>query len=84
MLHTKIRVNRPADSGKEDFRRVLTIYGCGGHLGHVIRIMSSDFHFLLPEGYTTLNIHEIWLRLFRGDHLLFIRAKMTSFVNSHD
>ena len=35
-------------------------------------------------GYTTLNIHEIWLRLFRGDHLLYIRAKMTSFVNSHD
>ena len=35
-------------------------------------------------GYTTLNIHEIWLRLFRGEHSLYIRAKMTSFVNSHD
>ena len=39
---------------------------------------------VLIEGYTTLNIHEIWPRLFRGEHLLYIRAKMTSFVNSHD
>ena len=36
------------------------------------------------SGYTTLNIHEIWPRLFRGDYSLYIRAKMTSFVNSHD
>ena len=35
-------------------------------------------------GYTTLNIHEIWLRLLLGEHLLYIRAKMTSFVNSLD
>ena len=34
-------------------------------------------------GYTKLNIHEIWLRLFRGDHSLYIRAMMTSFVNNH-
>ena len=38
----------------------------------------------MDKGYTTLNIHEIWLRLFRGEHLLYIRAKMTSFFNSHD
>ena len=35
MLHTKFRENRPAGSGEEDFRRGLTIYGRGGHLGHV-------------------------------------------------
>ena len=35
-------------------------------------------------GYTPLNIHEIWLRLLLGEHLLYIRAKMTSFVNSLD
>ena len=28
-----------------------TIYGCGGHLGHVTSIMSSDFHFLVPESF---------------------------------
>ena len=50
MLHTKFRVNRPASSG-EDFKRVFTIYGHGGHLGHVTSIMSSDFHFLVPESF---------------------------------
>ena len=49
MLHTKFRGNLPADSGGEDFLRVFTIYGRGGHLGHVTRIMLLNFHFLVPE-----------------------------------
>ena len=28
------------------------------------------------------NIHEIWHRLLWGEHILYIRAKMTSFFNS--
>ena len=52
MLHTKFRENLPSGSG-EDFRRVFTIYGRGGHLGHVTKIMSSGFHFLLPESFHT-------------------------------
>ena len=51
MLHIKFRGNRSAGSGEEDFQRVSTIYGHGGHLGHVTSIMSSDFHFLLPESF---------------------------------
>ena len=51
MLHTKFRGNRPAVSGVEDFLKGFTIYGRGGHLGHVTSIMSSDFHFLLPESF---------------------------------
>ena len=35
------------------FSKVFTIYGCGGHLGHVTSIMSSDFHFLVPESFHT-------------------------------
>ena len=50
MLHTKFCGNRPTGSG-EDFLRVFTIYGRGGHLGHVTSIMSSDFHFLVPESF---------------------------------
>ena len=53
MLHTKFRKNRPAGSEEEDFLRVFTIYGHGGHLGHVTSIMSSDFHFLVPESFHT-------------------------------
>ena len=49
MLHTKFRGNRPAGSGEEDFLRVFTIYGRGGHLGHVTSIISLDFNFLVPQ-----------------------------------
>ena len=52
MLHTKFRENRAAGSG-EDFRRVFTIYGHGGHLGHVTRVMLINFHFLVPESFNT-------------------------------
>ena len=53
MLHTKFRGNRPAGSTEEDFQRIFTIYGYVGHLGHVTSIMSSDFHFLVPESFHT-------------------------------
>ena len=32
---------------------LVNIYGRGGHLGHVTSIMSSDFHFLVPESLHT-------------------------------
>ena len=53
MLHTKFRGNRPAGSGEKDFWRAFTIYGHGGHLGHVTSIMSSNFHFLVFECFHT-------------------------------
>ena len=53
MLHTLFRGNPPAGSGEEDFLRVFTINGHGGHLGHVTSIMSSDFHFLVLESFHT-------------------------------
>ena len=51
MLHTKHHGNRSAGSREENFQRVSTIYGHGGHLGHVTSIMSSDFHFLVTESF---------------------------------
>ena len=61
MLHTKFHGNRPAGSG--DFLRVFTIYGRGGHLGHVTSIMSADFHFLVPQSFHTkfefFNVHDL-------------------------
>ena len=58
MIHTKFRGNRPTSSGEEDFLRVFTIYGRGGHLGHVTTIMLSDFHFLVQESFHK----KIWFR----------------------
>ena len=52
MLHTKFRENRPAGSGEEDLKG-FTIYGHGGHLGHVTSIMLINFHFLVPESFHT-------------------------------
>ena len=63
MLHTKFCENRPASSGEEDFRRFFTIYGCGGHLGHVTRIMLTNFHFTVPESFHTKFSSE-WPRSF--------------------
>ena len=48
MLHTKFRENRPAGS-EEDFLRVLTIYGRGRHLGHVIQMPRSKYRSPYPR-----------------------------------
>ena len=53
MLHTKFRGNWPAGSREEDFRRVFTINGRGGHLSHVTSITLINFHFLVPESFHT-------------------------------
>ena len=52
MLHTQFRGNRPAGSREEDLKG-FTIYERGGHLDNVTSIMSSDFHFLVPESFHT-------------------------------
>ena len=49
MLLTKLQGNLSTGSGEEYFRRVFTIYGRGGHPGQVTSIMSTNFHFLVPE-----------------------------------
>ena len=43
MLHTKFCENQPAGSGEEDFLRVFTIHGFGGHLGHVTQMPRTIF-----------------------------------------
>ena len=50
---TKFHGNQPAGFRVEDFLTVFTIYGCGGHLGQVTSIKSSDFHFLVPQSFHT-------------------------------
>ena len=47
MLQTNFRSNLPTGSLKEDFLSVHTIYGLGGHLGHVTSIILINFHFSL-------------------------------------
>ena len=49
MLHTKFRDNRSAGSGEEDFLRVFTIYGRGGHLGHVTQMQQTKYRSPYPR-----------------------------------
>ena len=46
MLHTKFPGNRSAGSGGEDFLKVFTIFGHGGHLCHVTWTIYTNFRSL--------------------------------------
>ena len=51
MLHTKFRKNWPAGSGEEEFLRVFTICGRGGHLGHVTQMPLTNFPCPYPRTF---------------------------------
>ena len=44
MLHAKLQNHRPSGSGEEYFLKVFAIYSHGGHLGHVILTIYTNFH----------------------------------------
>ena len=48
MLHTKFCENRRTGFG-EDFSRVFTIYGLGGHLGQVTQMPRTNFRSHYPR-----------------------------------
>ena len=54
MLHTKFRGTWPTGSGKEDLLKVFTIYGRGGHLGHVTSIILINLSFLVLK---SIHVH---------------------------
>ena len=59
MLPAKYQPNPPSGSGEEDFRRVFTIFGHGGHLE--FRIKNHFSYFSFPHCLNA--IYEIWLHL---------------------
>ena len=68
ILHAKFRWNRFTGSGEEDILRVFTIYGHGGHLGHVtwiiyihigshfLKMLHIKFGFDWPSGFREKNL----------------------------
>ena len=48
MLLTRFQGNRPGGSGEED---VFTIYGHGGHLGHVTKLIRINVRFPSPLSF---------------------------------
>ena len=49
MLHTKFQDHQYMGSGEEDFFKVFTIYGHGGHVGHVTQLICIYFHSHSPS-----------------------------------
>ena len=43
MLHAKFQNHRPSGSGEGRFLKVFAIYSHGGHLGHVILTIYTNF-----------------------------------------
>ena len=43
MLHAKFQDHKTIGSGDEDFQKCFTIYGQGGHLGHMPQTISIYF-----------------------------------------
>ena len=51
MLLTKFQGHRSSGSGEEDFFKVFTIYGHGGHVGHVTQLICINFHSYSPSSF---------------------------------
>ena len=51
MLHTKFQGHWSIGSGEEDFLKVFTIYGHGGHVGHVTQLICIHFHSHSPSSF---------------------------------
>ena len=66
MLHTKFLGNRPAGPGEEYFFKVFTIYGHGGHLGHVTWTIYTNFRSPFPRRLH-IKFGFDWPSGFRGD-----------------
>ena len=51
MLHTKFQGHWSIGSGEEDFFKDFTIYGHGGHVGHVTQLICINFHSHSPSSF---------------------------------
>ena len=49
MIHAKFQDHMTSGSGEEDFFKVFTIYGYGGHLGHATWSIYMDFRSPFPR-----------------------------------
>ena len=65
MLHAKFHDHRTSVSGEEDFK-VFTLYGHGGHLGHVACTIYINFRSPFPR-MIHITFGFDWPRGFRGE-----------------
>ena len=51
MFHNKFQGHWSTGSGEEDFFKVFTIYGHGGHVGHVTQLICINFYSYSPSSF---------------------------------
>ena len=90
MLHTKSQGHWPFGSGEEGFKRVFTIYGHGGHLGHVTQTLRTNFRssvplmlymkfgFDWPSGFGEEDLSKWWMDDGRTDTGPWLYYKLTN------
>ena len=66
MLHTKSQGHGASGSGEEDFLRVFTIYGLGGHLGNVTKTILTNFRSPILRSLD-MKYQFNWPSSFRGE-----------------
>ena len=71
MLHTKFQGHWSIGSGEEDFFKVFTIYGHGGHVGHVTQLIYINFTFPFSLKFS----YELWCQIVQ----LVLRKKSFNF-----
>ena len=89
MLRTKPQGHWPFGSREEDFWRVFTIYGHGGHLGHVTQTLRTNFCSPIPLrlhmkfGFDWLSrfgqevVWKVWTNGWTTDHGYTISSPMS-------
>ena len=66
MICAKIQPQGILGSGEEDFKKIFTIYGHGGHLGQRTVIILAIFCFP-TQRWLHMKFEQNWLRAFRGE-----------------
>ena len=74
MLHTKFQGHWSIASGEEDCFKVFTIYGHGGHVGHVTLLICINFHSHSPLSFH-MSFGFKWPNCFCEKQVLTLKSK---------
>ena len=74
MLHTKFQGHWSIGSGEEEFFKVFTIYGHGGHLGHVTQLICIYFHSYSPSSFH-MNFESKLPNCFEREQVLTLKSE---------
>ena len=74
MLHTKFQGHWSIASGEEHFFKVFNIYGQGGHVGHVTKLICINFHSHSPLSFH-MSFGSKWPNCFCENQVLTLKSE---------